>query len=94
MADAPRVSVVVPSWNGREQLDEVLESLEAQRYRDFETIVIDNGSDDNSLAYLAEAWPEVRVVALGRNRGFAAAVNAASSRGRRSTWRWSTTTSS
>ena len=81
MADVPRVSVVVPSWNGREQLDEVLESLEAQRYRDFETIVIDNGSDDDSLAYLAEAWPEVRVVALEQNRGFAAAVNVGIERG-------------
>ena len=81
MADVARVSVVVPSWNGRKQLDEVLESLDAQRYRDFETIVIDNGSDDDSLDYLAEAWPEVRVVALERNRGFAAAVNVGIARG-------------
>jgi GT2 family glycosyltransferase len=75
MAEGARVAVVVPSWNGREQLDEVLESLEAQRYRDFETIVVDNGSSDDSVPYLADRWPEVRVVALERNRGFAAAVN-------------------
>jgi GT2 family glycosyltransferase len=75
MPDPRRVAVVVPNWNGREQLDEVLESLEAQRYRDFETIVVDNGSSDDSVSYLAESWPAVRVVALSDNRGFAAAVN-------------------
>jgi GT2 family glycosyltransferase len=75
MADRPRVAVVVPSWNGREHLDQVLESLAEQRYRDFETIVVDNGSTDGSVAHLAEAWPDVRVVALDDNRGFAAAVN-------------------
>lgn len=75
MPDSRRVAIVVPNWNGREQLDEVLESLEAQRYRDFETIVVDNGSSDGSVSYLAESWPAVRVVALSDNRGFAAAVN-------------------
>jgi GT2 family glycosyltransferase len=74
-AGVPRVSVVIPSWNGREQLEGVLESLEAQKFRDFETIVVDNGSTDGSIAYLAERWPQVRVLALDQNRGFAGAVN-------------------
>jgi GT2 family glycosyltransferase len=71
----PRVSVVIPSWNGREQLGGVLESLEAQQLSDFETIVVDNGSIDGTLEYLASEWPSVRVVALSQNEGFAAAVN-------------------
>ncbi|MGH2987376.1 MAG: glycosyltransferase family 2 protein, partial [Solirubrobacterales bacterium] len=57
MPDSCRVAVVVPSWNGREHLDEVLESLAAQRYRDFETIVVDNGSSDDSVDHLADSWP-------------------------------------
>ena len=56
-AGPPSVSVVIPSWNGREQLEGVLESLEAQEYDDFETIVVDNGSSDGSVEYLAERWP-------------------------------------
>jgi GT2 family glycosyltransferase len=72
---APRVSVVIPSWNGREQLGGVLESLQAQDFDDFETIVVDNGSVDGSVGFLAEQWPQVRVLALQENRGFAGAVN-------------------
>ena len=75
-AATPSVSVVIPSWNGRRQLGGVLESLEAQRFDDFEAIVVDNGSTDGSVEYLAEEWPWVRVLALDTNRGFAEAVNA------------------
>src|SRR5687767_2868597 len=72
---APKVSVVIPSWNGREQLNGVLESLEAQHCRDFETIVVDNGSDDDTVPFLMSEWPSVRVLSLSENEGFAAAVN-------------------
>ena len=81
-AAAPSVSVVIPSWNGRQQLGGVLESLEAQRFGDFEAIVVDNGSTDGSLEYLADEWPWVRVLALETNRGFAGAVNAGIAAGR------------
>jgi GT2 family glycosyltransferase len=74
-AGPPSVSVVIPSWNGRRQLEGVLESLEAQEYDDFETIVVDNGSSDGSVDFLAECWPQVRVLALEENHGFAGAVN-------------------
>ncbi|MEJ2216105.1 MAG: glycosyltransferase family 2 protein [Gemmatimonadota bacterium] len=72
----PRVSVVIPSWNGAAMLPRVLDSLRAQQFRDFETVVVDNGSEDGSVRLLADDYPEVRVVALPRNAGFAAAVNA------------------
>ncbi len=51
-------------------------SLEAQTFREFETIVVDNGSTDDSLAYLLSDWPHVRVIQLSQNLGFGAAVNA------------------
>jgi GT2 family glycosyltransferase len=72
---SPRVSVVIPSWNGRAWLDVVLPSLEAQRFRDFETIVVDNGSSDGSVGHVRERYPWAQIVALERNLGFAAAVN-------------------
>jgi GT2 family glycosyltransferase len=53
----------------------VLPSLREQTYGDFETIVVDNGSSDGTAGHLRDAYPEVRVVELGANLGFAAAVN-------------------
>jgi GT2 family glycosyltransferase len=72
----PRVSVIIPNWNGRRFLPLCLDSLKKQTFRDFETVVVDNGSTDGSLEYLKREFPEVGVVALPDNRGFAAAVNA------------------
>jgi GT2 family glycosyltransferase len=70
------VTVVIPNWNGRRFLDPCLASLRDQSFRDFETIVVDNGSDDGSLGFVIENFPEVKTISLGENRGFAAAVNA------------------
>src|SRR6185437_3251796 len=72
-ARAPQFSVLIVNWNGRHFLDDCLGALRQQSCRDFETILVDNGSTDGSLEHLARAFPEVRVVALGENRGFQAA---------------------
>lgn len=71
----PRVSVVIPNYNGDAWLTGCLEGLSNQKYRDFETILVDNGSTDGSGSRVTESQPHVRVIALERNRGFAAAVN-------------------
>jgi GT2 family glycosyltransferase len=72
----PPVAVVVPNWNGRRWLPGCLEALRAQRSPATEVIVVDNGSSDGSLDYLAVEHPDVRVIALGANTGFARAANA------------------
>jgi hypothetical protein len=69
------VSVVVPCWNGRRWLPGLLESLGAQTPAPAETIVVDNGSTDGSVEYLSREHPEVRVLTLAVNTGFAHAVN-------------------
>ena len=71
----PPVSVVIPNWNGRRWLPGCLEALAAQTSLPAEVIVVDNGSVDDSLAYLRHEHPGVRIVALARNTGFAHAVN-------------------
>jgi len=73
---SPHVTVVIPNWNGERFLDVCLSSLRHQTFRDFETILVDNGSSDGSVAFMEENFPEVRVVRLPENRGFSAAVNA------------------
>ncbi|HLS05798.1 MAG TPA: glycosyltransferase family 2 protein [Wenzhouxiangella sp.] len=72
---SPRVSVVIPNWNGAAHLPECMDSLAQQTFADFETTVVDNGSKDESLALLAERYPWASVIALDDNRGFSAAVN-------------------
>ncbi|MGD8969515.1 MAG: glycosyltransferase family 2 protein, partial [Anaerolineae bacterium] len=74
--DVPAVSIVIPNWNGVGHLPTCLESLRRQSFQDFEVIVADNGSTDGSLALLSRDYPEVQVLDLGENRGFAGACNA------------------
>ncbi|MBI5304061.1 MAG: glycosyltransferase family 2 protein [Chloroflexi bacterium] len=69
-------SVVIPNWNGLRFLPTCLNALRDQTYRDFETIVVDDASTDGSRALIKNDYPEVRVIALEKNRGFAHAVNA------------------
>jgi GT2 family glycosyltransferase len=71
-----RVSVVIPTWNGAALLAVCLEALEAQTARDFEVLVVDNGSTDDSPAMVAAHFPWVQLIGLPENRGFSAAVNA------------------
>jgi glycosyltransferase involved in cell wall biosynthesis len=74
----PRVSVIVPCHNGGRFLDGLLASLGAQTFRDFETIIVDNGSTEVATREkLAALGPAVRVVHQenrylpgARNRGF------------------------
>lgn len=72
----PRVSVIIPNWNGLRYLRPCLDSLARQTYRDVEVIVVDNASQDGSVAALQEAYPWVRIVALPVNRGYAGGCNA------------------
>jgi GT2 family glycosyltransferase len=71
----PLVSIIIPNWNGAHHLPDCLGSLRRQDYQHFEVILVDNGSSDGSLPLLARDYPEVRVIPLNENRGFAPACN-------------------
>jgi len=75
-ASQPTITIIIPNWNGGHHLPVCLESLRSQTVRSHEVIVADNGSTDGSLELLARDYPEVEVLALGENRGFAGACNA------------------
>jgi GT2 family glycosyltransferase len=72
----PRVSVIIPNWNGAKFLVTCLDSLRRQTFRDFETIVVDNASTDDSVAMMRRDYPEVRLVCLPQNLGLTGGVNA------------------
>ena len=73
---APHLTVVIPNWNGERFLSTCLGSLRRQSFEDFETVLVDNGSTDASVAFVGRNFPEVRVLPLGENTGFSVAVNA------------------
>jgi len=69
----PGISVVIPSRNGKDLLAAQMAGL--VREGPSEIIVVDNGSDDGTAAWLASTWPEVRVEVSPQPLSFAAAVN-------------------
>jgi N-acetylglucosaminyl-diphospho-decaprenol L-rhamnosyltransferase len=69
------VSVCVIAYNSGATLKGCLESLAAQAFRDFETLVIDNGSPDPRDGELARGFPDVRLISNAENLGFAGAGN-------------------
>ncbi|MBR5132954.1 MAG: glycosyltransferase family 2 protein [Alistipes sp.] len=72
-----RLSVVILNWNGRHHLERYLPSVVANTSGDAEVIVADNGSTDDSLQWLRLTYPDVRVICLDRNYGFAGGYNRA-----------------
>jgi GT2 family glycosyltransferase len=69
------ITVVVVNWNGKALLADCLTSLRAQTFSDLEVILVDNGSTDGSAEWVRDNFPEVRLVALQENRGFAGGNN-------------------
>lgn len=70
-----KVSIIIPNWNGQEILKECLNSLNKQSFRDFEVIVVDNGSNDGSVQMLHKLFSDTVIIKLKKNIGFAPAVN-------------------
>ncbi|MGO9434492.1 MAG: glycosyltransferase family 2 protein [Terracidiphilus sp.] len=62
--------MIIPNWNGKQFLEDCLSSLRRQTFRDFETILVDNGSTDGSAEFVREQFPEVKLLALPENLGF------------------------
>ena len=56
--DMTKTTVIIPNYNGKHFLKDCLDALAEQTVRDFITIIVDNGSSDGSLEYLAEEWPD------------------------------------
>lgn len=70
-----KVTVIIPNFNGERYLADCLKSLLNQSYTDYEIVIVDNGSTDNSIKVAMKIAPQVTVYRLDGNRGFSAAVN-------------------
>jgi GT2 family glycosyltransferase len=70
------LTIVMPNYNGRALLEEMLPSLTAQTLAPAEVIVVDDCSEDDSRSYLREHWPQVRLIELPKRSGVTVALNA------------------
>ena len=72
-----RLAIVIVSFDTRRDLHACLRSLhDAPPDLTHTIVVVDNGSSDGSVEAVRTAWPNVRILEMGRNAGFAAATNA------------------
>jgi GT2 family glycosyltransferase len=76
-----KVSIIILNWNGKRLMQEFLPSVVAHSLSDqsfeVELVVADNGSDDGSLDFLRLNFPNIRLLDLGCNHGFAKGYNLA-----------------
>src|SRR5271170_1305068 len=73
----PRVAIVILAWKGRNYLEKFLPSVVASTYANLEIYVADNHSTDGTADYLRQRWPDLKLICLERNAGFAAGYNQA-----------------
>ena len=70
-------AVVILNWNGKKMLERFLPSVTLHSTGDTEVIIADNGSTDDSLAFVREHYPQLRIIELDKNYGFAGGYNRA-----------------
>jgi hypothetical protein len=73
----PSVAVVILNWNGKRYLEQFLPSVLTTTYPAYRLIVADNASTDDSLLFLAEQYPQIEILRLPVNYGFARGYNEA-----------------
>jgi N-acetylglucosaminyl-diphospho-decaprenol L-rhamnosyltransferase len=71
------VSVLVVAYESGPHLADCLAAIEAQTFRDFEIVLVDNASTDGAPAQALAAHPSARLIEAGANLGFAAGMNLA-----------------
>ena len=75
-----KVTIIIPNYNGIKFLGDCIESLRYQTYQNFDMLIVDNGSKDESVEYLMELESyesnlNIKVIYLDENLGFAGGVN-------------------
>jgi len=69
------LSIIIPNHDGRAHLELLLPSISRQTVKDFEVVLVDNASGDDSVETARSLYPDIKVVELDENHGFAAGCN-------------------
>ena len=91
MSDSPRVSIGMPVYNGERYLRSAIESILAQTFQDFELIISDNASTDNSLSIcqeFADQDKRIRIIEQSKNIGAMANFNFVAKEARGEYFKW------
>jgi GT2 family glycosyltransferase len=75
--NVPSVAVVILNWNGQHFLEKFLSSVLASTYTNLQIIVADNDSSDDSISFLQQHFPSVKIIVNDNNEGFAKGYNTA-----------------
>lgn len=75
ISKASKIAIILLNWNGKKDTLECLASLEKVDYPNFQTIVVDNGSSDDSVTAIRAAHPSVPILETRANLGFAGGNN-------------------
>lgn len=75
MADLGQVTAVILNWHRAADTITCLDSLKSQTYPHLTSLVVDNGSQDDSIAQIQKAHPDITILPTGRNLGFAKGMN-------------------
>jgi GT2 family glycosyltransferase len=70
-----RIAVIIVNWNGHKFLPDCLSSISRQSYRDYRIFFVDNGSEDDSVGFVSNNFPNIEIIELETNKGFAVANN-------------------
>ncbi|SEL34216.1 hypothetical protein SAMN05661044_02218 [Olivibacter domesticus] len=70
-----KIAIVILNWNGRKYLESFLPSVCSNTYPNLEIVIGDNGSTDDSISFLQEKYPFIKVIETGTNLGFAGGYN-------------------
>lgn len=73
----PSVAIVILNWNGKHHLQQFLPSVLKTTYPNYRIVVADNASSDDSIAFLKNQFPQVELLLLSQNFGFAKGYNEA-----------------
>ncbi|MFC1790429.1 glycosyltransferase family 2 protein [Patescibacteria group bacterium] len=68
----PKISVIIVSYNRKEEILKLIDSLSRQTYPVFEIVIIDNASTNNPVPLIRKKYPQVKLTPLSKNTGFGA----------------------
>ena len=77
MKHQPKVAIVILNWNGKKFLEQFLPSVFLSTYSNYEVIIADNGSSDDSISFIEQKYPSIRLIRFEKNMGFAKGYNEA-----------------
>ena len=75
LQNQPSVAIVILNWNGKKYLERFLPSVLASTYKNIEVFVADNGSTDDSVEFVKQHFPSIKILINDKNEGFAGGYN-------------------